>query len=175
MKRESSRIVHYTRCTGARFTADQWKDISPRDVAFEYHGFQFNYCDICLNPRILFDWKSKKSYDYVQIRVAESPAGWSYATSSWIGHSGHTSGVGFVKKHDRRRYNTVEEAFEAAVRELCEQRDYAIKDAERNIDNNDDDEDSKLYRKFGATLRQTISVIDRLEAEIRQPSLFGYF
>lgn len=181
MNKKIEKPFHTTRSIGKNFTDKEWwahcEDVRlgrNDGIAFEYHGFKYNYFDICINPKVAYSWRGKKSYNSIQITISESPEGWAYGLDVCLGASGSSHGCPFVKQGDKDQYQTADAAYEAAVRELCKIRDRRIKDADRTTEVNDEDNDDKFIRKLiGGEFKQAIKAIDALEAYINQPSLFG--
>ena len=182
MRDKRPQTFHVTRSTGRRYTAEEWSKrcqetwpLRGQETAFEFNGFRYNDCDVCTNPRIAFSWKDKGSYNSITISVSESPEGWSYGVKCMLGTSGYSHGSTFVKKGDEDWYPTVDDAYAAAVKALCRQRDWAVKNAAVERLSDDDDPDAAAIREaIGPRLQKAVDVINKLEAYVNQPSLFGY-
>lgn len=112
----------------------------------------------------------------VQITISESPDGWSYGLDVNLGTSGTGRGCPFVKRGDEDWYETEDDAYEAAIKRLGEIREREVKNAERRHGVTEEDYEDRLISKaVGGEFRQAIRVIETLETQIKEPSLFGYF
>lgn len=65
------KAFHTTESIGKDFTDKEWRthceDVRhgrKSDIAFEYHGFKYNYNDICLNPKEVFSWRGEEVVEY---------------------------------------------------------------------------------------------------------------
>lgn len=86
----NDKIFHVCRCAGLQHTDEEYvewvRTHDTDELMAEYNGYQFNYRDICINPRTAVEW-SDGLYDFAVI-VAQSANGmWSY------GLSGNSLGV----------------------------------------------------------------------------------
>lgn len=170
------------KCLDKVFTFAEWSEHCKAErehpekytIAAEFHGFKYNHSDVCLNPEIAFEWQGKKGCQ-VKITLSESPDGWSYGMSVQLGTYGSSHGCPYVESGDRDCYETKDEAYEAAIRSLCESRDW-FKRTHCDISTDDEDRGFVAYMKGIDSERQkAIRVIDQLEESVRQPTLFGYF
>jgi len=75
--------------------------------------FEFNDCDVCVNPEIIFSFMNKGAlaWDYIELRVAERNGTWDYGYSS--------SGGGRPCSPDKRwEILTRQEAIDKGVEQL---------------------------------------------------------
>lgn len=170
------------RCINKTFTLAEWDEhckqyhANPEQfrVAAEFHGFQYNYSDVCLNPEVAFEWRGKRG-NQVKITLSESPDGWSYGKDVQLGTCGTCHGSCYVERGMRDRYDTKDEAYEAAIRSVCNDRDYVLRN-HCGVHEEDEDREFAAYAKaIESELQKAIRVIDKLEESTKQPSLFGYF
>ena len=183
MSKRKVKPFHTTESIGLNFTDEEWwahcEDVRhgrKSDIAFEFHGFKYNYNDICLNPKEVFSWQGKKTWNLIQITISESPDGWSYGLDVNLGTRGTGQGCSFVNRGDKDWYETADAAFEAAIGRLSEIREQEVKNAEfRQGITEEDDDDRLISKSIGGEFRQAIKVIESLEAQIKEPTLFGYF
>lgn len=183
MSKKREKPFHTTESIGLNFTDEEWwahcKDLRhgrKSDIAFEYNGFKYNYNDVCINPKEVFSWKGKKTWNSIKINISESPDGWSYGIDVNLGTSGTMHGCCYVKRGDKEWHETADDAYEAAIRRLGEIREREVKNAEFRHGITDEDDDDRLISKsMGGEFRQAIKVIESLETQIKEPTLFGYF
>lgn len=170
------------KCLDKVFTFAEWSEHCKAErehpekftIAAEFHGFKYNYSDVCLNPEIAFEWQGTKGCQ-VKITLSESPDGWSFGMSVQLGTYGSRHGCPYVEHGDRDCYETKDEAYEAAIYAICRDRDYVRRNY-CGVHEEDEDREYAAYTKaIDSELQKALRVIDQLEESVRQPTLFGYF
>lgn len=81
-------------------------------------AFEFNDCNVCTNPEIVFERKHK-GIEYA-LKVAEHGGGWFFGLSANINHLGVCTGIAYPVKNDAYRHDTRDEAMASAVGNLIE-------------------------------------------------------
>jgi len=111
------RIHHTCRCTGQRYTFQEWciwlKSNDSDSIQAINNGFSFNVYDVCLTPNKALEWNYK--YCYFKIKTAQSPNGrWSYGLDDNYHFSSHRHGAFFIDKSDKG-FSSEKEAIYAAL------------------------------------------------------------
>ena len=130
----SNEVFHECRAAGVTFTQDEWSEYLRRcredesqRIVTQIGRYDFNDCDVCLNPEVLTIASKTGSYGYsVTLKWAECRNGiWSYAVDYNCGTGGGGSGVHYADtlegKSWLRGYPSEREAQQAACDEAIRQ------------------------------------------------------
>lgn len=102
----ANEIVHVIRSAGRSFTQEEWgeycrasRDDYSKRLVTTFGKFDFNDCDVCLNPNVLTLAISGKWKYYVTLKWADCGNGfWSWACDYATDTGGGGSGVSFADK-----------------------------------------------------------------------------
>lgn len=107
-------IFHVCRSAGRSFTSEEWgeycrasREDDSKRLRTTFGKYDFNDCDICLNPTILTLALAGKWMYYVTLKWADCGNGlWSWACDYSTGDGGGGSGVAFAwKPYDENNSN----------------------------------------------------------------------
>lgn len=137
-------IHHTSRCLGREFTFEEWTaylkvhpDAGGEVVHSSPYGFEFNICDVCLNPRISVAFGNR--YCHTEIRVAQSDNGrWSADYSTTIAYAYSGRPVPFVDS-PKEGFPNEAAAVLHALADIRASTESAIADNERRMAQTHDD------------------------------------
>ena len=121
MKTETNNIHHACRCTGQKFTFEEWGKYlkeSHDDIVHCYKNFCFNIFDVCLTPNVKIEWANK--FCNFEIITAQSDnERWDFGLhyNFWV--QGGCCGAHYVDT-PTGGHNTEKEAINAALNLLEE-------------------------------------------------------
>lgn len=110
-----SRIVHVCQALNKRFSLKEWRkytdlngnDTTSRVVATK-NGYDFNINDVCLNPKIPFEWHDGNIY--ICVEVCQLGNGrWTFGYKYWFLDGGGGSGASYTRD-DAKSFETEKEA-----------------------------------------------------------------
>lgn len=120
MKTEANNIHHVCKCTGQKFTFDEWGKYLKEnhdDIVHRYKNFDFNIFDVCLTPNVKIEWANK--FCNFEITTAQSDNGrWDFGCSYNFYNGGGCHGATYVVKNDG--FASEKEAIHSALIQLSE-------------------------------------------------------
>ena len=121
MKTETNNIHHVCKCTGQKFTFEEWGKYLKEnhdDIVHCYKNFCFNICDVCLTPNVKIEWANK--FCNFKITTAQSDnERWDFGLSYNFWTQGGCCGATYIGTL-RDGYNTEKEAISAALNRIEE-------------------------------------------------------
>lgn len=120
MKTEVNIIHHVCKCTGQKFTFEEWGKYLKEnhdDIVHCCKNFCFNISDVCLTPNVKIEWANK--FCNFEITTAQSDnERWTFGYSYNFYHGGGCRGATYVVKNDG--FASEKEAMHSALIQLSE-------------------------------------------------------
>lgn len=120
MKTETNNIHHVCKCTGQKFTFEEWGKYLKEnhdDIVHRYKNFYFNIFDVCLTPNVKIEWANK--FCNFEITTAQSDnERWDFGCSYNFYNAGGCHGATYVVKNDG--FVSEKEAIYSALTQLGE-------------------------------------------------------
>ena len=121
---EKSNIHHRIRSIGRDFTFSEWcdylKNEKPQDdiVFVSPDGYKFNHCDICKNPDVSANVRTKDPFFFFKVTTCRSPNGrYDYGITYSTGSGGGGHGCSFVDDINKG-YASRDEAIKAGLQRI---------------------------------------------------------
>lgn len=110
-----SRIVHVCQALNKSYSLKEWikstnlnDDNSTSRVVATTNGYDFNINDVCLNPKIPFEWNDGNIHICVELCQLGNER-WTYGYSYWFLDGGGAKAA-FYTRDDTKSFNTEKEA-----------------------------------------------------------------
>lgn len=161
--KNNSKIYHLCRCTGQRFSFEEWcaytKGHNSNEIQMTFGDFSYNIHDVCLTPHTPVNWRNKTCL--IKVKTAQSPCGrWDSGFDVTLRSCSSLRGCRFIDD-PAKGYATEKESIYAALLTIKDMVGRELNECGERVEYDDD-----------GNILHNVSVIPSLRAASKQVDVF---